>query len=155
MTCSSFIPFIYLFISIYKRLLLRTKTYTDKSNKIINIIISVTDKRHRVYDDIVNNPDLAISIIDRAFAIARVEDSEVIKIEHFIESFEFCERIYEQTKQGAISELKNIDGEKLNKKCLSRTGPKKLDQKSSFLCPVFFLNVIWFVNFEEKYTKYL
>lgn len=85
-------------------------------DEIINIIISVTDKQHRVYDDLVNNPDLAISIIDRAFAIARVEDSEVIKIEHFIESFEFCERIYEQAKQGAISELKNLDGENLNRK---------------------------------------
>ena len=57
----------------------------------------------------VNNPDLAISIIDKAFAFAKVYDSEFITSEHFIEGFEYCDRIYESTKEEAISRLRNLD----------------------------------------------
>ena len=56
----------------------------------------------------VNNPDLAISIVDKAFAFAKVYDSEFITIEHFIESFEYCDRIYESTREQAIIRLRKL-----------------------------------------------
>lgn len=77
--------------------------------QIVNIILSATKKNHRVYSDIVNNPDLAISIIDKAFAFAKVYDSEFITAEHFIEGFECCDRIYEPAREQTIARLKNLD----------------------------------------------
>ena len=78
-------------------------------SQIVNIILSATEKGHRVYNDMVNNPDLAISIVDKAFAFAKVYDSEFITTEHFIEGFEYCDRIYESTREQAIARLRNLD----------------------------------------------
>lgn len=77
--------------------------------QIVNIILNATEKSHRVYNDMVNNPDLAISIVDKAFAFAKIYDSEFITAEHFIEGFEYCNRIYESTKEQAIARLRNLD----------------------------------------------
>ena len=89
-------------------------------NQIVDIIVDATGKNHRVYSDIVNNPDLAISIIDKAFAFAKVYDSKFIATKHFIESFEYCDRIYEPTRNVAITRLKslNINEEKPKQKIL-------------------------------------
>ena len=86
----------------------------DENNRkaIINIIITATNKKHRVYNDVVNNPDLAISIIDKAVAYAKVFDSEVITIDHFIESFDNCDRIYDSAKNDAINALKKLKDKK-------------------------------------------
>ena len=77
--------------------------------QIVNIILNATKKSHIVYNDMVNNPDLAISIIDKAFAFAKVYDSEFITAEHFIEGFECCDRIYEPAREQTIARLKNLD----------------------------------------------
>lgn len=78
-------------------------------NQIVRIILSATKKSHRVYDDMVNNPDLAVSIIDKAFGIAKSDENGIITIEHFVEAFECCDRIYDSTKDKAIKELRNIN----------------------------------------------
>lgn len=78
-------------------------------SQIINTIMNATEKKHRVYNDMVNNPDLAISIVDKAFAFAKVYDSEFITVDHFVESFEYCDRIYESTKEQAISKLRSLN----------------------------------------------
>lgn len=75
---------------------------------IIDIILTATCKKHRTYDDIVNNPDLTVSIIDKAFAYAKVLDSEELEIRHLIKSFEMCDRIYESAKDNAVKELKAL-----------------------------------------------
>lgn len=77
--------------------------------QIVSIILESTEKGHRVYNDIVNNPDLSISIVDKAFAFAQVYDSEFITVNHFIESFEYCDRIYDFSKSQAIAKLKKLD----------------------------------------------
>ena len=82
--------------------------------EIIKIIITATSKKHRVYHDVVNNPDLAISLIDKAVAFAKVYDSEVLTIDHLIESLECCDRIYETAKEDAILLLKNLKTKKEN-----------------------------------------
>lgn len=78
-------------------------------SQIVSIILESTEKGHRVYNDIVNNPDLSISIVDKAFAFAQVYDSEFITPEHFIESFEYCDRIYETSRNQAIARLRNLN----------------------------------------------
>ena len=78
-------------------------------SRIVNIILNATQKSHRVYNDIINNPDLAISIIDKAFAFAKVYDSKFITPDHFIESFECCDRIYESIKEQSIATLKELN----------------------------------------------
>ena len=82
---------------------------------IIKIIIEATNKKHRVYNDMVNNPDLAISIIDKAVAFSKIYDSEVLSIDNFIESFETCDRIYDSARDNAIEKLRNLK-EKKDKK---------------------------------------
>lgn len=78
-------------------------------SQIVRIILESTEKGHRVYNDIVNNPDLSISIVDKAFAFAQVYDSDFITPAHFIESFEYCDRIYDFSKNKAIAKLKKLD----------------------------------------------
>jgi len=78
-------------------------------SQIISIILESTKKSHRVYKDRTNNPDLSISIVDKAFAFAQVYDSKFITPEHFIESFECLDRIYDSAKHQAIATLKKLD----------------------------------------------
>ena len=77
-------------------------------NQIIDIIIEATSKGGRVYDDPLCNPDLAISIVDKAFAFALVYDSEFIRKEHFIESLKCNDRIYKGRCDEAIEKLKQL-----------------------------------------------
>ncbi len=77
--------------------------------KIIDVIMDVTDDKCRVYNDKVNNPDLAISIIDKAFAFAKVYGDGNITKDHFVESFSSCDRIYETARERAINMLKQDD----------------------------------------------
>lgn len=58
--------------------------------------------------DIVNNLDLAISIIDKVFTFAKVYGSEFITAEHFIEGVEYCNSVYKSTKEQAITRLKSV-----------------------------------------------
>jgi len=81
----------------------------ELKSEIVNVILESTEKRHRVYNDTINNPDLAISIVDKAFAFVQVYDSEFITKEHFIESFEFCDRIYDSVKTQAIEKLRTMN----------------------------------------------
>ena len=76
-------------------------------DKIIKALIEVTNKKHRKYDDKLCNPALSISIIDQAFAFAVVFDDEYIEEHHFIKAIEWCERIYNASKEKTIAKLQN------------------------------------------------
>ena len=80
--------------------------------QLLILLLQQLIKKHRVYNDVVNNPDLAISIIDKAVAYAKVFDSEVLTIDHFIDSFDSCDRIYDTAKNDAIALLKKIKDKK-------------------------------------------
>lgn len=79
--------------------------------KIVDIVVSATEKSYRVANNVVNNPALAISIIDKVFACVKVYDSEFITADHFIESFEYCDKICESAREEAITKLKNLDND--------------------------------------------
>ena len=76
-------------------------------DKIIKALIEVTNEKHRKYDDKLCNPALSISIIDQAFAFAMVFEDEYIEEHHFIKGIEWCERIYNTSKEKIIAQLKN------------------------------------------------
>lgn len=84
-------------------------SFNDENEKeeIVRVLMQATSKSHRVYDDRVNNPDLGISIIDKAFAFAKYFDDDSIGKKEFIKSFEYCDRIYDSASEWAISKLKN------------------------------------------------
>lgn len=83
-------------------------------NKIIDIIIKTTRKNNRVYTDVLNNPDLSISIIDTAFALSKIDNNKSINTNHFIEALEFCDRIYPFAKEQMKLELKKLKHNSLN-----------------------------------------
>jgi len=87
--------------------------FEDKEikKKIIDMLFEVTAKKHRTFDDKVNNPALVISIIDKAFAIPVAFDEKIITPQHFIQSIEFNNRLYESAKENAI---KSLNRDKLN-----------------------------------------
>ena len=87
--------------------------------EIINIIIEATSKL-KPYNDRLCNPDLSIKIIDKAYAYAKVDNSNEIRKEDFISSFEDTKWLYESTIKSAIMKLENIKEEKEIKeeKCL-------------------------------------
>lgn len=76
---------------------------------VINILLLLTSNKNRVYDDKVYNPDLILSIIDRAFAYVVVDNDDTLRIKHLIMSIMDNERIYNSAKEIAIRDLNNID----------------------------------------------
>lgn len=83
-------------------------------DQIAKIIMELTSEGNRDFQDIVHNPDLSITIIDKAFAIAKFYNSELIEPDHFIESFDYGDgsRLSKYAKEHAISKLKKIRIEK-------------------------------------------
>ncbi|MDD3340899.1 MAG: AAA family ATPase [Bacilli bacterium] len=70
--------------------------FTDEEKrKIIDYIVTCTNKKNRVYNDIVNNPSLALSILKKAFALAAFYGSSSVKIEHITEAIRTSHRLYE------------------------------------------------------------
>ena len=84
---------------------------------VIRTIIKATDYNCRVYNDRVNNPDLAISIIDKAFAFAKYDECEYIDKGAFVQAFDYSDRIYESIKNKAIMSLKksNVSNSNVSK----------------------------------------
>jgi len=79
--------------------------------KIIDLLIKVTSKKHRVYNDKTNNPSLVLSIIDMAFAYAKAKGDNILKNEHFIKSLNICDRIYPVAREKVIRILNDSNTE--------------------------------------------
>ena len=80
---------------------------TDQE-QIVKTLLYATKEHSRVYNDKVNNPDLSISIIDKAFAYLKVSDEKKISKRHFAKAFESCDRLYSTSNEEAIRSL-NIE----------------------------------------------
>lgn len=76
--------------------------------QIRQLLILLTDKKSRVYNDRINNPDLVIGIIDKMFALARMKDNDVLTIENIVDAIKSTPRIYESHREMVISELYKI-----------------------------------------------
>lgn len=77
--------------------------------EIINIIIDITSMNNRIDSNTINNPALSISIVDKAFAIAKSGDNETIRKEHFIKAIQLCNNICDSVKEQAILRLNNLE----------------------------------------------
>ena len=82
--------------------------FYNNMNRIINILLELTKDKNRRYDDKIYNPDLLISIIDRAFAYSIVENDHCMDVKHLILSVEDSERLYDYSKNIAIQKLNNM-----------------------------------------------
>ncbi len=80
----------------------------DELASIISLLIAATKKECRKYNDKTHNPDLVISMIDMAFANAKVESKSELTIEDIIYSVQNCSRIYESVTKRTMASLKNL-----------------------------------------------
>ena len=80
----------------------------DNMESIIYSLISLTETKHRTWNDKVCNPDLVISIVDKMFADAKVNNQKELTIENIIYGINSCNRIYDSSKENVISNL-NIE----------------------------------------------
>ena len=84
---------------------LEIENYLDS---IIEELIKLTSKKNRTYNDIENNPSLVISIIDKAFAEAKLLDNEYLEIDNIIYGINSCNRLYNTSKETTINNLINL-----------------------------------------------
>lgn len=94
---------------------LEIEQYLDS---IIEELIKLTSKKNRTYNDIENNPSLVISIIDKAFAEAKLLDNEYLEIDNIIYGIKSCNRLYNTSKETTINNIIN----------LNKTKPKTLSK---------------------------
>ncbi len=71
----------------------------------VNYIAASTEKKNRVYDDKTNNPDLALSIVKKAFALAIMDNKNVVDIESVSKAISSCERLYDSVKSRIGNEM--------------------------------------------------
>lgn len=84
----------------------------------IEELIKLTNKKNRTYNDIENNPSLVISIIDKAFAEAKLLDNEYLEVDNIIYGIKSCNRLYNTSKETTINNIIN----------LTKTKPKTLSK---------------------------
>ena len=94
---------------------LEIEQYLDS---IIEELIKLTSKKNRTYNDIENNPSLVISIIDKAFAEAKLLDNEYLEVGNIIYGIKSCNRLYNTSKETTINNIIN----------LTKTKPKTLSK---------------------------
>jgi ATP-dependent Clp protease ATP-binding subunit ClpA len=69
----------------------------EHKKNIIEMIVKSTSENFRVDDSY--NPALALSILKKSFAFALLDDSPVIKIDHFVSAVNSCEGIVKEKRQ--------------------------------------------------------
>ena len=94
--------------AIFKHVLI-SNDVNNYIDQIINILLELTQEKNRRFDDKTYNPDLLVSIIDRAFAYLYVDNDYELEIKHFIMAINDNERIYDYSKEEAIKKLNHID----------------------------------------------
>lgn len=85
-----------------------TNSIIENVDNIIKIIIDVSKTEHRKYFDKVNNPDLAISIIDDSIANQICQNTFNLNIDDFISGIDNCDKIYDSAKCEAIMNLNSL-----------------------------------------------
>ena len=78
------------------------------SDKILNFLVNTTHDKSRVYNDKSSNPDLALSILRKAFAYAALYEHETLQIEDIKEAILECDRLYKVTREKRSRELLDI-----------------------------------------------
>ena len=84
-------------------------------NNIISILLGLTKDKNRVYTDKVNNPDLVLSIIKKAFALCLYNNRDKVILDDIKESIIDCDRIYQNVKEREIPKLKKQENNEIKK----------------------------------------
>lgn len=77
----------------------------NDSSIIINQLIDVTKEKNRVYNDKQYNPDISLSILEKAFAIALLEDCQTVEIENVAQAIKSTECLYESPRERSANNL--------------------------------------------------
>lgn len=77
-------------------------------NNIVDLLIDLTKKEHRNFNDVTYNPDLIVTLIDKSFASAKINDRNNLNINDIIYAVESTDRIYDPPKEKCISNLKGL-----------------------------------------------
>ncbi len=85
---------------------------------IINILVELTDSKHRDYKDYKYNPALVLSILERAFANSLVNNSKVVTKKDILDAINCCDDVYGSCKNRISNEIETtLDTEKSKIKC--------------------------------------
>ncbi len=106
--------------------------FNDAEKELIfTYLLKVTEKARRVYNDILYNPDLALSIMDTAFACALSRDQDKIECADFAEAMCLENRINKSSRETLANSLLT-SFEELNNEVNTDSVPKliKLDFKA-------------------------
>ncbi len=71
----------------------------DDTSTILSHLVKATDRKHRVYNDQINNPDLALTLLERSFAISAFYDSQNVEPEYLAYSIMDCDRLYSSARK--------------------------------------------------------
>lgn len=97
------------------------KEYLDT---IINILILVTDSKHRTYKEKRYNPGLIISIIEEAFGYARYDDATEVSMDYLVNSLNKCENLYKTGREEAAYKLFNLSKVQMRESKIIEFKPK-------------------------------
>jgi len=99
---------------IYKmELTTNVKFNLPQKNLILDTIIELTQNKYRIYNDRINNPDLCIKILKKAFAYAMLENNNEIKINNIEKAIRNYDRIYDSVKERYIEKI-NVNNKKVD-----------------------------------------
>lgn len=94
----------------------------EKSIRIVKYIVDCTDEKNRIWNDKRYNPDISITILETAFAIAELRDDDSVCVEYVSEAIRRSEFLYENVRNSLASSLVN----KFNNNAEKPTGKSKI-----------------------------
>lgn len=80
----------------------------EEKDMIIKWLIESTNKKFRTYNDRTNNPRLVLDILKEAYAIAALNERELISNEDLAQALLSEPRLYESSKQNQINKLNHL-----------------------------------------------
>ena len=80
----------------------------EEKDLIIKWLIESTNKKYRTYNDKTNNPRLVLDILKEAYAIAAINERELISNEDLSQALLSEPRLYESSKQNQINKLNHL-----------------------------------------------
>lgn len=95
---------------IFERYALSTGVSIENlDSRIIDILVELTNYKNQVYFDRLANPKFVSGIINKAFGLAQIEESEYLTCNHLIMSIERNTRLYPAAKDTYIKRIQELD----------------------------------------------
>lgn len=80
----------------------------DMNETIISLLILATENKNRVYHDRRNNPDLVLSILEKAYAYAQYNNELTLSIEHLSRAIEMCDVLYPDNRRRFALKMQSL-----------------------------------------------